>query len=322
MGRDYTLGLYEKSMPRSLSLGEKLAAAGACGFDFLEVSIDETDEKLERLSWGAAKRREAADASREAGVPLGSICLSAHRKFSLGNPDPAGRARALDIAERAIGLACDWGVRLIQLAGYDVYYEPGGERTRAFFRENLGKCVGMAAASGVVLAFETMETPFMDTVKKAMAYVDDMRSPWLQIYPDLGNLTNAALLYGHGVADDLAAGKGHIAALHLKESAPGRYRDVPYGSGHVDFAAGIKAARELGVRRFVGEFWDMSGRGGFVGDRSGTGGLDRADMSARGSGIGDRSGTDRSGTGGEDWRGRIARAHGFLRGFLDAAADS
>ena len=45
MGK-YTLGLYEKSMPNTLSFAEKLLCAKECGFDYLEISIDETDEKL------------------------------------------------------------------------------------------------------------------------------------------------------------------------------------------------------------------------------------------------------------------------------------
>lgn len=52
----YTLGLYEKSMPGSLSLPEKLAAAREAGYDCLEISIDETDEKLARLDWGEEER--------------------------------------------------------------------------------------------------------------------------------------------------------------------------------------------------------------------------------------------------------------------------
>jgi len=254
--RDYSLGLYEKSMPHSLTLREKLVVTGAAGFDFLELSVDETGEKLARLDWSAGQRREVIKAVWGSGLPLGSMCLSGHRKYPLGHPDGAVRRRGLDIMARAIDLARDWGIRIIQLAGYDVYYEPGDERTEALFRENLAKSVEMAAKSGVMLAFETMETPFMDTVGKAMRYVKAIGSPWLQVYPDLGNLTNAARLYGGDVSDDLAAGRGHIAALHLKETSPGRYRDVPYGTGHVDFAAGIRAARALGVRRFVGEFWD------------------------------------------------------------------
>lgn len=252
----YTLGLYEKSMPHELTLQEKLACTKEIGFDFLEVSIDETDEKLARLRWNANERREVLNAIDDNGVPIGSMCLSGHRKYPLGSADAATRSKSLDIMKRAVDLATCWGIRIIQLAGYDVYYEEGNDKTRAFFLENLSKSVDMAARSGIVLAFETMETPFMDTTKKAMYYVDKINSPWLHIYPDLGNLTNAAKLHGHSVTDDLNTGRGHISAMHLKETIPGHYRDIPYGTGHVDFAVGIEAAKELGVNRFVGEFWD------------------------------------------------------------------
>jgi len=252
----YSLGLYEKSMPHSLTLSEKLKKAKDFGFDFLEVSIDETDEKLVRLNWEKAKRREVMDMASHTGVPLGSMCLSGHRKYPFGSLNEATRRKSIDIMDRAIDLACDWGIRIIQLAGYDVYYEQGNEQTKAFFQENLFKSVEMASKSGVILAFETMETPFMDTVEKAMYYVTEINSPYLQIYPDLGNLTNAAKLYGHSVCEDMQVGNGHIVALHLKETLPGKYRDIPYGTGHTNFAEGIEIAHRLGVRRFVGEFWD------------------------------------------------------------------
>ena len=252
----YTLGLYEKSMPHSMNLCEKLNCAKDSGFDFLEVSIDETDDKLSRLYWAAPQRKNTANAASDINMPIGSMCLSGHRKYPLGSTDKATRCKSLEIMTRAIDLACDWGIRIIQLAGYDVYYEDSNEKTLSFFYENLQKSVEMAAKCGVVLAFETMETPFMDTVEKAMRYVSEVGSPYLQVYPDIGNLTNAAKLYGHALSDDIKTGHGHIAAMHLKETMPGKYRDTPYGTGHVDFAAGIHAAWELGVRRFVGEFWD------------------------------------------------------------------
>ena len=52
------LGIYEKSMPGFLSLEEKLKLAGEAGYDFLEISIDETEEKLQRLEYGEAERRD------------------------------------------------------------------------------------------------------------------------------------------------------------------------------------------------------------------------------------------------------------------------
>ncbi|MCL2343841.1 MAG: L-ribulose-5-phosphate 3-epimerase [Firmicutes bacterium] len=255
MSATYRLGLYEKSMPMSLTLPDKLCVTSEAGFNFMELSIDESDEKLLRLNWVPTERRELREASADAGTTVGSICLSAHRKYPIGSVDASVRACGLDIMARAIDLAADLGVRLIQLAGYDVYYELSSDKTRALFAENLRRSVEWAASAGVTLAFETMETPFMDTVEKAMHFVRLINSPYLQVYPDLGNLTNAALLYGHDVASDLESGRGYIAALHLKEARPGIYREIPFGAGYVNFVSGIGTAWAQGVRRFVCEFW-------------------------------------------------------------------
>ena len=253
--RNYLLGLYEKSMPNHLSIREKLSIARESDFDFLELSVDETDEKLARLNWTPEERSRVRQAVEATGVPIGSICLSAHRKFPLGDPDPAIRARSLEIMAQAIDLAVNLGARIIQLAGYDVYYKESTPKTQALFASNLKHCVELASAKGVMLAFETMETPFLDTVEKAMHWVAQIPSPYLQVYPDAGNITNANLVYGGDIADDLRKGRGHIAALHLKETRPGIYREVPYGTGHVDFDAVTKAAFSLGVRRYLAEFW-------------------------------------------------------------------
>lgn len=257
----YRLGLYEKSMPNGLPLGEKLRNAGAAGFDFMELSIDETDEKLARLEWSREQRRQFCEAQWEAGVPVRTMCLSGHRRFPLGSEDPAARRRSLEIMAGAVGLAADVGIRIIQLAGYDEYYRESNETTKRLFYESLAKCVELAAARGVILAFETMETPFMNTVEKAAAAVRRVDSPYLQVYPDLGNVTNAAVSAGESAESDIRAGKGRLAAMHLKETLPGKFREIPYGTGHVDFERGIRAAAKLGVRLFVGEFWYTGGGG-------------------------------------------------------------
>lgn len=278
--RSYLLGLYEKSMPGTLTWAEKLQAAKNAGFDYVEMSIDETDAKLARLDWTEGEIDEVLAAVRAVGLPFRSICLSGHRKYPLGASDKAVQARSLEIMEKAVQLAARLGIRTIQLAGYDVYYEEGTEATRADFLKNLKKSALMAAKEGVQLGFETMETPFMDTTEKAMKYVKLVDSPYLGVYPDSGNITNAKLLYGGTVAEDLETGRGHLVAVHLKETVPGKYREIPFGTGHVDFQAVADKAFELGVRRFVGEFWY---------------------------------------TGGDSWEQTLKEANDFLRGFLDKA---
>lgn len=253
--KEYMLGLYEKSMPNELTWREKLLCAREAGFDFVEISVDETDAKLARLDSSKEERLEMVKAMFEVGVSIRTMCLSGHRKYPIGSSDENVRNRGLEIMEKAIDFAYDLGIRIIQLAGYDVYYEESTEETREMFKVNLAKCVQMAEKKGVILAFETMETEFMNTVEKAMYYVNEIKSPYLQVYPDCGNIKNAAVMYNKDVIDDLKTGKEHISAIHLKETVPGKFREIPFGTGHVDFKEIIKNALQLGVRKYVAEFW-------------------------------------------------------------------
>lgn len=242
-------------MPGYLTWEEKLESAKRAGFDYVEISIDETDEKLARLDWSDEELFILKKKIHEIGIPIYTMCLSGHRKYPFGSHDEAIRKKALEIMEKAIDFAANLGIRMIQLAGYDVYYELGDEITKAYFEENLKKACEMAALKGVMLGFETMETPFMDTVEKAEHYINKMKSPFLGVYPDIGNLTNSSLLYQRDVNEDMLMGLGHMIAAHLKETYPGKYREIPYGTGHTNYVKNLRRLKELGVRMFVGEFW-------------------------------------------------------------------
>ena len=251
----YQIGLYEKAMPGDLTWREKLETAKELGYDFVELSVDETDAKLARLDMSREARLEILKIINEVGIPFGSMCLSGHRKYPLGSSDPNTEARGMEIMEKAIQLAADLGIRIIQLAGYDVYYETSTPETVARFAQNLKKATMMAARAGVVLGFETMETEFMNTVGKSMQYVDLVNSPYLGVYPDSGNLKNAAVTYGTDVYEDIRLGAGHTVAMHLKETVPGKFREIHFGTGHVNFKETIDTAWDIGVRRFVTEMW-------------------------------------------------------------------
>jgi L-ribulose-5-phosphate 3-epimerase len=249
--KEYHLGIYEKAFVESHTIVEKLDMAKRVGYDFLELSIDESDEKLARLTLDSSQRFALLQATREI-LPIGSICLSGHRRFPLGGRET--EQRALTITRQALELAAYVGIPIIQLAGYDVYYEASTDETRERFITNLATCATLAAQYGVILAFETMETPFMNSVEKAMEYVRMINSPYLQVYPDLGNVVNGS----EDPVEDLLSGAGHLAAVHIKESKPGHFREIPYGEGHVDFAQLLATSWDLGVRRYVTEFWHNS----------------------------------------------------------------
>lgn len=254
--KSYLLGLYEKAMPDDWSWPQKMQNAANSAFDYIEMSIDETDKRQERLDWSSEERRTFKTYTLN-GIPVSSICLSAHRKYPIGSHFPDIRAKGMEIMEKAIELAYDLGIRIIQLAGYDVYYdEESDSETKKYFTDNLFRSAGMAASRGVILGLETMENDFMNTTDKAMTYVRAVNSPYLGVYPDTGNISNAV----KNAAEDLYCGHGHIFSAHLKETKTGVYRNLMYGEGSVNFSLIADALFKMDVRRFTAEFWHLPGR--------------------------------------------------------------
>ncbi|MGI6020421.1 MAG: L-ribulose-5-phosphate 3-epimerase [Lachnospiraceae bacterium] len=254
MGRKYTIGMYEKAIP-DLPWKEKLEAAKEAGYDFVEISIDASEEKISRVYMSKEERFELVRLMYETGMPIRTMNVSALTKYSLGDPDPEIEKRAVDIMIHAIELAEDLGVRIVMIPGYDIYFGESTPETQQRFIKNLRYGTEIAAKHSVLLDMETMENDFMNTSWKGMYYVNMIDSLYLGLYPDVGNMKNAAVKIGCDSADDLRSARGRIAALHLKETKPGKFRDMMYGEGHVDFETMIKTAWSLGCRKYVTEFW-------------------------------------------------------------------
>ena len=231
------IGIYEKATPRQLSWKERLEFAKELGFDFVEMSIDETDERLARLDWSKEERLDVVKAIYETGVRIPSICFSGHRRYPLGSNNPEIEEKSLDLMRACIELAQDLGVRVIQLAGYDVYYEDKSPETRERFIRNLRTSCDWAEQAQVILAIEIMDDPFINSIEKYLAVEKEVDSPYLFVYPDTGNVS----AWDNNLYAEFLLGHGSLAALHLKDTHPvtehskGQFRDVPFGQGCVDW---------------------------------------------------------------------------------------
>jgi len=255
---DIKLGIYEKALPYGTSWDEKLAIAERLGFHFVEISIDETDERLARLEWSLSERLAFSRSIVQSPLTVPTMCLSGHRRFPLGSHDPEIRQQALVIMEKAIRFAADTGIRTIQLAGYDVYYENGDAETRNWYLENMRLCLDMAAREQVMLAMEIMDHPFMNSILKFMNMKRLLDSPWFSVYPDIGNLSG----WNNDVIEEITLGFNQIVALHLKETLAvtkehkGTFKEVPFGTGCVDFPRVFLRLKELGYAGpFLIEMW-------------------------------------------------------------------
>jgi len=252
------IGIYEKALPKNMDWPQRFEAAKKAGYDFLELSVDETAERMARLEWTLAERLAFTRASLEAGIPVPSMCLSGHRKIPFGSADPAVRKQALEFMVKAIRFASETGIRVIQLAGYDVYYEPVRPDSRELYMQGMELALEEAARRQVMLSLEIMDTTFLNSISKYLVLKERLASPWFTVYPDLGNLT----AWGNDMKRELTVGINHIVGVHVKETKPvgpdfpGSFRDIPFGEGTVDFVDAFRNLHDLGYAGpFLVEMW-------------------------------------------------------------------
>ena len=259
----HSVGIYEKAFDPQISWGERLDRAARLGFDYVEISIDETDSRLSRLDWSKEEKKALSDHIWSSGVSLRSMCLSAHRRFPFGSQDAETRKMAYSIMEKAIRFAGELGIRVIQLAGYDVYYEGSTPDSVERFKEGMHWAAEQAENAQVMLAMEIMDTPFMNSITKHMAYEKDIHSPWYKLYPDLGNLSAWP---ENDPKTELDLGIDSIVAIHLKDTIPpngefpGKFKCVPFGKGCVDFPGRFAQLEKLDYHGpYMIEMWYQEG---------------------------------------------------------------
>ena len=114
-------GLYEKALPRTLSLPEKLRTAKELGYDYFELSTDESEEFQARVTMDRQGRREIRNAIWDTEIPIWTMCLSGTRNCPIGSEDPALRKRGIQLTKDAIHFAADIGLRIVQVMAYDDY---------------------------------------------------------------------------------------------------------------------------------------------------------------------------------------------------------
>jgi len=246
------VGVYEKALPAEYSWEQILASAKQAGYDFVEMSIDESPERLDRLHWSHSDRAVLRQAIFNTEMPVWGMGLSAHRKFPLGSASADLRQRGLDILYRSIELAADLGVKVIQIMGYDAFYEPSNAETQARYLEGLRTGICWASAAGVLLALENGDSELVDSVEKAMRFVKTLNSPWFQVYPDIGNMTAA----GYSPLEQLPLTEGHLVGVHVKDTRPGELRGVPLGQGIVRFQETLRLLARMGFAGpLVMEMW-------------------------------------------------------------------
>lgn len=237
--------------PKGTPLEEKLGRARDAGFQAIELRWgDEIPLEADRDTV-----RRSADLARKAGVAVACLwASSAVQANPLNSPDPAVRAKGVDALRRAVEVSSWLGCgailvvpgRLGSGARFQVGYQDTWDRTTAELR----KAVPYAERAKVTLCMENVWNKFLVSPMEMRAFVDQFRSPSLQVQFDIGNV----MQFGYPQDWILTLGP-RIKRVHLKDfklssrSAQGTF--VPLMEGDVDWKEVMAALVKVGYRGFL-----------------------------------------------------------------------
>lgn len=228
---NYRLGIYEKAMPDSMGIKNKILYAKEIGYDFVELTIDQNPKRIKRLDWSKDKRKSFRKFMYKHDMLITTLSLSALRDFTLGSDDAKKAEKGISMLLKCIDLAFDLGARVILINGYDEFIKESTKESKKRFLKNIDYCTRHAACKGVIIGLENADKDFADSIKKTTALVQEINSPFLKVYADIGNATNAAVKNKEDVILDISSGAGEIVAVHLKDTMPGEYRFTRFGQG-------------------------------------------------------------------------------------------
>ena len=205
------LGIYEKAIPNDFSWKEKMQTAKAAGFDYIEISVDESDERLARLDWSDQEIEEIRSYMKETGIVIPTMCLSGHRRFPFGSKDKATRARAFEIMKKgliiiiaAVAVVAIWAVSGYNgLVSNEENVKSAWSQVENVYQRRLDLIPNLVAT---VKGYAEHEKTTLDAVVSARAEATNMKV-------DANNLTEEQLAEFQAKQGELGMALGRLLAI-------------------------------------------------------------------------------------------------------------
>jgi len=161
-----------------LSVREKFQMCKELGYDGMELISPLDGLDIDEL-------RGAAEAT---GMPIHGVVNMRHWQIRMSSPDPAVRDEAVAIQQQAIRDAKALGgdsVLLVpgRVSGDDETHDDVWKRSIVEIR----KVLPLASRLGVRVLIENVWNGFCETPEEYRDYIDEIDSPWVDAYFDIGN---------------------------------------------------------------------------------------------------------------------------------------
>ena len=190
-------------LPKDLSYAQRFAMAREAGFGAIEMQTIARAEE-------AAEIREAAS---RASLRIHSVMNADHWRFPISSADPSVVNQSVAGMETSLRNAKLWGADAVLLVPAVVdattSYKDAWTRSQQVIKTRL---LPMAQDLRIVIAVEEVWNKFLLSPLEFARYVDELNSPWVKAYFDVGNI----VFYGYP-QDWIRALGPRIAKVHLKD---------------------------------------------------------------------------------------------------------
>ncbi len=260
------IGVNKWTMPGDWSLDEAFAAAREAGFDCIEINVGDSGELTPDTS--ETEARAIARRAQQAGISLSSLSTGLGWAYPLTDPDPAKAKRAHDNTAAQIRLARWMGLDAVlcvpAVVTPDVPYDVAYDNAQSALR----KLEPIAAENRVVIGVENVWNKFLLSPLETVRFVDEIGSPWVQVYFDVGNVLAFGYpqhwirILGRRIkkvhVKDFKAGIGNITAFAnpLQGDVPwpevrAAFADVGYDDVVTAEVEGYRVKPRLGLRHIA-----------------------------------------------------------------------
>jgi hexulose-6-phosphate isomerase len=222
-------------LPKDLSYVDRFRMAVDAGFAGIEMQTIADARDAESIR----------DASAKSGLRIHSVMNSDHWKFPLSSAEPDVVDKSVPGMETSLRNAKLWGADTVLLVPAVVNpqtsYKDAWTRSQKVIRERI---LPLAAEVKVVVAVEEVWNKFLLSPLEFTQYVDEMKSPWVKAYFDVGNI----VFYAYP-QDWIRTLGPRIAKVHLKDfkldRPNGRFNWVNLGEGDIDWVEVRKAFADI-----------------------------------------------------------------------------
>ncbi|QDS97181.1 sugar phosphate isomerase/epimerase family protein [Adhaeretor mobilis] len=212
------------------SVEEKFALMKRLGYDGMEL---ESPIGLDPV--------EVRAATQATGMPVHGVVNMRHWEIRLSDPDPKVQAQAVEILEQCLQESAAFGGNSVLLVpgrvtGEKETHDQVWQRSIAGIRKTLP----LASKLGVRILIENVWNGFCETPEQLRDYLDEIDSPWVGSYFDIGNVQKFS-----PSADWIKVLGKRIVKVDVKDwGVEAGFCKI--GDGDVDWPAVREALREIG----------------------------------------------------------------------------